>query len=152
MRSRLHIVLREGRRPLEYVWWNGPDGPTRPVPASNLRPLLSCTPEVHDSTRAVITSFGLRVAGALALEIAKVRYANLIPEYVVDDVSGDSSPKRSSGHAVPAGGVREDDVGDPVPLVQNIWGHRWAASGCACLSRLYLDSHFLWGMTVGELL
>ena len=151
-RTAVCVVLRERGQPAESVWPYDPNGPTPPSPPANLDPLLRCAHEVNDTPEAVITSIGVGVPVVLALEITNVWYTNLAPDYVIHDGPGNTSQKSSIGHAVLAIGAREDDVGNPVLLVQNSWGHRWADSGCAWLSWDYLKRHFLWGMTVGELL
>ena len=151
-RTAVGVALRERGQPEESVWPYDPNGPTPPSPPANLDPLLCCAPKAHDAPEAVVNSVGVGEPVVLALEITSVWYTNLAPEFVIDDRAGNSNRKSSVGHAVLAVGVREDDAGNPVLLVQNSWGHRWADNGCAWLSWEYLKRHFLWGMTVGELL
>lgn len=146
------VALRDRGQPAESVWPYHPSGPTPPSPPANLGPLLRCTQVVHDTPEAVITCVAGGVPVVLALEITNVWYTDLAPDYLIDDEAENSTARGSVGHAVLANGVREDDLGNPVLLVQNSWGDRWADNGCAWLSWDYLKRHFLWGMIVGELL
>ena len=134
------------------MWPCDPSGPTPPVPPLNLGPLLRCTPDAHYTPDTVITSIGRLVPVVLTPEITNVWYTNLQSEHTIDDVSGNSSQKDSTDHAVLVQGVREDDVGSPVLLARNSQGHLQADNGCVSLSLGYLHGHILWGRTTGGLL
>jgi len=146
------IALRERGQPVESVWPYDPSGPTPPYPPLNIDPLLRCACEVHHTPDAVLTSIIDGVPVVLAIELTSVWFTNLAPKYVIDDGTASSRQRGSIGHAVLVIGVREDDAGNPLLLIQNSWGDQWADNGCAWLSWGYLEHRFMWGLTVGELL
>ena len=148
----VRFAMRERGQPFDSVWPYDPDGPTPSNPPVNVSPLLRCILNSHQSPDAVITFIRRSVPVVLALEITHRWYADLAPSYVIDESPGYSGRGSSVGHAVLVIGLREDDVGNPLLLVQNSWGVHWGSNGFAWLSWDYVRHHFLECMTVGQTL
>lgn len=151
-RSAVRVAARERGQPAESVWPYDPNGPTPASPPPNLGPLLRFTLEDHDSPAAVVACIRDRSPAVLAVEITSAWYTVLAPDYVIRRTSGNRDPRGSIAHAVLVIGVRDDNAGDPMLLVQNSWGSRWGDNGCAWLTWSYLNDSFLWASAVGELL
>lgn len=145
------VALRDQGQPTESFWPYDINDPTPMFPPSILGQIFRCAFETHNSPNDVVTSLRSGIPVVVGLEITQAWYSNLAPDYVIDE---DKNLNRESpiGHAVLAIGIREDETGNTLILIQNSWGIRWAENGCAWLTMNYLDRHFVGCMIVGELL
>ncbi len=148
----VRVALREEGQPVESSWPYILTGPNPEAPPSMLGPKFNCALEFHNNPDAVALSLRCGVPVIVALEISRAWFSNLAPDYVIDEEDENPNIKSSIGHAVLAIGIREDNLGNTLILIQNSWGIRWAENGCAWISMNYLDRHFVGSMVVRELL
>ena len=145
-------ALSEYGQPEESVWPYKPNGPIPECPPSFLGQVYSCVLEIQYTPDSLITSIRSGVPVVVALEITQEWYSDLAPDYVIRELGTSSVQKSSVSHAVLAIGIREDERGEILILIQNSWGIRWADNGCAWLSLDYVYRHFLGSLVARDLL